>query len=100
MSAAKAETVIIYRQVYKHRGREFTAWSYLDGKNAENCGMRFAFSLEGETVAGLPDRADAVRKARERIDQRPAEPGEATPGIGAPQTIQGHPPQQEELSLG
>ena len=71
MSAANAETVIIYRQVYKHRRRKFTAWSYLDGKNAENSGMRFAFSLEGETFAGLPDRAEAVRKARERIDKRP-----------------------------
>jgi hypothetical protein len=58
---------VIYSQTYKRKGREFTAWSYLDGKNAENSSMLFAFSLEGETVAGLPDRAEAVRKARVRF---------------------------------
>jgi hypothetical protein len=56
--------------------------------------------VEGETVEGLADRAEAIRKARERIDRRPAEPGEARPGMEVPQTMQGHPPPQAELALG
>ena len=100
MSATNAETVIIYRQTQTHKGHEFAVWSYLDDPNPEKSTMRFAFQLEGVTVDGLPDRAEAVRKARERIDKLPAKPGEATPGRDAPQTIQGHPPQQAELALG
>jgi hypothetical protein len=62
--------------------------------------LLFAFQAEGETVGGFADRAEALRKARERIDRRPAEPGEATPGREVPPTIQGHPPPQAELALG
>jgi hypothetical protein len=90
----------IYRQGYTHKGRAFCVWSYLDDPDPKRSTLRFAFQAEGETVEGLADRADAVRKARERIDRRPAEPGEATPGMEVPQPIQGHPPPQAELALG
>ena len=59
--------------------------------------MLVAFSLEGETVAGLPDRADAVCKARERIDKRPAELVEETPAADPPKANQGQQPRQSEL---
>jgi hypothetical protein len=92
--------ITIYRQTYTHKGHAFSVWSYLDDPDPKRSTLHFAFQAEGETVEGLPDRADAVRKARQRIDSRPAEPGEATPGIDPPQAIQGHPPQQAELALG
>jgi hypothetical protein len=92
--------ITIYRQTYSHKGRAFCVWSYLDDPDPKRSTLRFAFQVEGETVDGLTDRADALRKARERIDRRPAEPGEATPGREAPQSIQGHPPRQAELALG
>jgi hypothetical protein len=90
----------IYRQGYTHKGRAFCVWSYLDDPDPKRSTLLFAFQAEGETVKGLADRAEAIRKARERIDKRPAEPGEVTPGMEVPQTIQGHPPQQAELALG
>ena len=77
----------IYRQTYIHKGRAFQVWSYLDDPDPERSTLLFAFQAEGETVEGLADRADAIRKARERIDRRPAEPGEATTGREVPQTI-------------
>jgi len=80
-----AETIIIYRQAHKYKGREFTTWSYLDDPDPNKSTMRFAFSLEGETVAELPDRAEAVRKARQRIDELPAKPVEETPASDPPQ---------------
>lgn len=86
MSKTNAETVTIYRQTYTHKGRAFSVWSYLDDPDPKRSTLLFAFQAESETVEGLADRADAVRKARERIDQRPPEPGEATP------------PQQSELA--
>jgi hypothetical protein len=92
--------ITIYSQTYAHKGHAFTAWSYLDGKNVESSSMRFAVSVEGETVAGLLDRAEAIRKARQRIDELPAKPIEDTPVAGPPQAIRGHPPQQAELALG
>ena len=82
--------IIIYSQTYTHKGRAFSVWSYLDDPDPKRSTLRFAFQAEGETVEGLADRADAVRKARERIDQRPPEPGEATPAAA--------PPQQSELA--
>jgi len=97
MSAVNAERVI-YSQVYKHKGRQFTAWSYLDGKDAESSGMLFAFSLEGETVEGLPDRAEAIREARQRIDRLPAKPVEETPAPDPPQASQGQQPQPSEIA--
>jgi hypothetical protein len=92
--------ITIYRQTYNHKGRAFQVWSYLDGPDPKRSTLRFAFQAEGETVEGLADRAEAIRKARERIDRRPAEPGEPTPGREVPQTRQGHPPPQAELALG
>jgi hypothetical protein len=92
--------ITIYRQTYTHKGHAFQVWSYLDDPDPKRSTLLFAFQAEGETVEGLADRADAIRKARERIDRRPAEPSEATPGRDAPQTIQGHPPRQAELALG
>jgi hypothetical protein len=92
--------ITIYRQGYAHKGHAFSVWSYLDGPDPKRSTLRFAFQAEGETIEGLANRAEAIRKARERIDKRPAEPGEATPGMDVPQTIQGHPPQQAELALG
>jgi hypothetical protein len=68
MSATNAETAIIYGQTQTHKGHEFAVWSYLDDPNPEKSTMRFAFQVEGVTVDGLPDRAEAIRKARERID--------------------------------
>jgi hypothetical protein len=53
--------------------------------------MLFAFSLEGETVVGLPDREEAIRKARQRGDELPAKAVEEMPAAG--------PPQQAELAL-
>ena len=94
-----AETVI-YRQAYRCRGRSFEVWSYLDDPDPARSSLRFAFQAEGEAVGGFSDRAEALRKARERIDRRPAEPGEATPGREVPQTMQGQAPQQAELALG
>lgn len=92
--------IVIFSWAYRYWQREFSVWSYLSSSDPNSSTMRFAFQVEGETVTGLPGRADAVRQARERIDRRPAEPGQATPGRDAPQTTQGHPPQQEELALG
>lgn len=100
MSATNAETVIIYRQTQTHKGYEFAVWSYLDDPNPEKSTMRFAFQVEGVTVDGLPDRAGAVRKARERIGKLPAKPVEAMPAMDALQTMQGQPPQQAEVALG
>jgi hypothetical protein len=91
---------VIYHQTYTHKGYAFCVWSYLDDPDPKRSTLHFALRVEGETVEGLADRADAIRKARERIGKLPAEPGEATPGIDAPQRIQGHPPQQAELALG
>jgi hypothetical protein len=90
----------IYRQGYTHKGRAFCVWSYLDDPDPKRSTLRFAFQAEGETVEGLADRAEAIRQARGRIDRRPAEPGEATPGREVPETMQGHPPHQAELALG
>ena len=81
---------VIYRQAYRYRDRSFEVWSYLDDPDPASSSLLFAFQAEGETVEGLADRANAVRKARERIDQRPPEPGEATPAAV--------PPQQSELA--
>ena len=92
--------ITIYRQTYTHKGHAFQVWSYLDGLDPKRSTMHFALRVEGETVEGLADRADAIRQARERIDRRPAEPGEATPGREVPQRMQGHPPPQAELALG
>jgi hypothetical protein len=99
MSITKAETVI-YSRTHTHKGHAFQVWSYLDDPDPERSTLHFALRVEGETVEGLADRAEAIGKARQRIDRRPAEPGEATLGREAPQTIQGHPPQQEGLALG
>jgi hypothetical protein len=82
---------VIFSWTYRHKGREFAVWSYLDGKNAESSSMLFAFSLEGETVVGLPDREQAIRKARQRGDELPAKAVEEMPAAG--------PPQQAELAL-
>jgi hypothetical protein len=92
--------ITIYSQTYTHKGRAFSVWSYLDDPDPKRSTLRFAFQAEGEAVEGLADRAEAIRQARQRIDRRPAEPGEATPGREVPQTIQGHPPPQAELALG
>jgi hypothetical protein len=92
--------ITIYRQTYTYKGHAFQVWSYLDHPDPKGSTMHFALRVEGEMVEGLADRAEAIRQARERIDRRPAEPGEATPGREAPQTSQGHPPQQAELALG
>jgi hypothetical protein len=92
--------ITIYRQTYTHKGRAFQVWSYLDDPDPKRSTLLFAFQAEGETVEGLADRADAIGKARERIDRRPAEPGEATPGRDGAQTRQGHPPPQAQLALG
>ena len=91
---------VIYSQAYRYRDRSFEVWSYLDDPDPASSSLLFALRVEGETVEGLADRADAIRQARERIDRRPAEPGEATPGMDVPRTIQGHPPPQAELALG
>ena len=99
MSATKAEAVI-YSQAYKHRGHEFQAWSYLDDPEPQKYTMRFAFRVGGVTVGGLSDREEAIRKARERIDELPPEPTEETPAADPSQAIQAHPPQQAELALG
>jgi hypothetical protein len=82
--------ITIYSQTYTHKGHAFQVWSYLDGPDPKRSTLHFALRVEGETVEGLADRAEAVRKARKRIDQRPPEPGEATPAAA--------PPQQSELA--
>jgi hypothetical protein len=92
--------ITIYRQTYRHRDREFTVWSFLSSFDPESSSLLFAFQSEGETVEGLADRAEAIRKARERIDELPANPVEETPSANPPQARQGHPPQQAELALG
>jgi len=94
--------ITIYRQGYTHKGRAFCVWSYLDDPDPKRSTLRFAFQAEGETVEGLADRADAIRQARERIDQRPAEPAEpvqATPAADAAPASPDEKPQQAELAL-
>jgi len=88
---------VIYRQAYRYRDRSFEVWSYLDEPDPASSSLRFAFQAESETVEGFADRADAVRKARERIDELPAKPVEETPAIEAPKANQGQQPQPSEL---
>src|SRR5689334_8980471 len=88
----------IYRQGYTHKGRAFCVWSYLDDPDPKRSTLLFAFQAEGETVGGFSDRADAIGKARERIDKRPAEPGEATPAADPPKAGQGQQPHQSEIA--
>jgi hypothetical protein len=71
--------ITIYSQTYTHKGRAFQVWSYLDDPDPKGSTMHFALRVEGETVEGLADRAEAIRKARERIDKRPAAPVQASP---------------------
>ena len=95
----KGTETVIFSWTYRYRDREFAVWSYLSTSDPESSSLLFAFRAEGETVEGLASREEAVRKARQRIDERTPEPGEATPATGAQQTIHGHPPQQAELAL-
>ena len=100
MSHTNAETVTICSQTYTHKGYAFQVWSYLDDPEPQKSTMRFAFRVEGETVQGLSDRKEAVRKARQRIDELPAKSVEEMPAAGPPQANQGHPPPQAQLALG
>ena len=105
MSATDPETIIIYRQAHTYKGREFAVWSYLDDPDPQKSTMLYAFQVEGVTVAGIQDRPEAIRQARQRIDGLPAKPVEATPAADAPQANQGpqqrqqEQPQQAELPL-
>jgi hypothetical protein len=89
---------VIYRQEYAHKGHAFSVLSYLDDPDPKRSTMRFAFRVEGVTVEGLPDRAEAIRQARRRIDELSAKPVEATPAADPPQASQDQNPQQPEVA--
>jgi hypothetical protein len=90
--------ITIYSQTYTHKGGAFSVWSYLDDPDPKRSTLLFAFSLEGETVAGLPDRAEAVRKARRRLDELPAKSNEKQAVDETPPVIQEEHQQQQDLS--
>ena len=93
-----AETIIIYSQEYRHKGHAFSVWSYLSGPDPERSTILYAYRIEGVTVAGFPYRAEAVRKARQRIDELPAKEVEETPTADPPQASQGKQSPQSEIA--
>jgi hypothetical protein len=92
-----SETVI-YSRTHTHKGHAFQVWSYLDDPDPKRSTMLFAYRVEGVTVGGLPDRAEAIHKARQRIDEQAAKPVQETPAADPPQAIQDPHPQQHDLS--
>jgi len=91
-----AETIIIYSQEYRHKGHAFSVWSYLSGLDPERSTILYAYRVEGVTVKGFPYRAEAVLKARQRIEELPAKQPEKTPAADPPQASQEQ--QQQDLS--
>jgi hypothetical protein len=91
--------ITLYRQTYTHKGRAFQVWSYLDEPDPKGSTLHFALRVEGVTVQGLSDREEAIRKARQRIDELPAKAVEEAPATDPPQASHRHPPPQAELAL-
>jgi hypothetical protein len=93
-----SSAITIYSREYAYKGHAFQVWSYLDNPDPNRSTLRFAFQAEGETVESLPDRAEAVRQARQRIDELPAKPVEETPAADPPQAIQAQQAKQQEIA--